>query len=529
MKIKKIIVNKNDEAAEVVEKIIDSGADEVVLSIPRFSRLVESLANFNLIKREALLLEKKVIIESIDDKAIELASMAKLESVNPFFQKSKRISDIVVKGSRMPEPPKLVHRQPSSAGSGAKIHKNFSQPIEPIQEPHDPTPARVHRREVHLPSGKRILVVLGIAAVLISALYIMIAVLPRGTVTFVSAKSPWNYNDSIIVDKLAATISVASGQIPGQVFSQNRNVSLSFPASGKKQVEKKAGGRVTIYNGYSSEPQLLVATTRLLTPEGKVFRLVSGVTVPGAKIVEGKIVPSMIETQVIADQAGTASNIPPVKRFVIPGLKGTPKFDAFYAESKEAMTGGFVGEVAFPTDADIKTAKTELTKTLEAAVKTVFVTQMPAEFKIIPGAMQLTYAEPKVTTDVDQVGKFSIYGEATGSVIAFQEADVKEFLKQRLKKDLGAEFEPVTESLDYGEARADLNRGRASFPVLYTSTVARAIDADALKVRILGKTKEDLQSVVFSVPGLESAHISLWPFWVRSVPTNAEKVKVVIE
>src|SRR3989344_1083263 len=93
----KITVNKRDEAAEVVEKIIDSQAEEIVLSVPRFSKLTDSLSNFHLIRREADLLKKKIIIESVDDKAIELASLAKLESVNPFFVKSRRqFSDIVI-------------------------------------------------------------------------------------------------------------------------------------------------------------------------------------------------------------------------------------------------------------------------------------------------------------------------------------------------------------------------------------------------------------------------------------------------
>src|SRR3990167_10157604 len=96
-KAQRIIISKRDEAAMAVEKIINADAKEIVLSIPRFSKLVDSLANFHLIKRESALLDKKIIIESVDDKAIELAGLAKLESVNPFFVKSRRqFSDIVV-------------------------------------------------------------------------------------------------------------------------------------------------------------------------------------------------------------------------------------------------------------------------------------------------------------------------------------------------------------------------------------------------------------------------------------------------
>src|SRR3989338_10611423 len=95
-KIDKIIINKTDEIAVVVERIIDSPADEIVLNIPRFSRIAESIANFNLIKREAEILNKKIVIESVDDQVLEFANLVKIESVNPLFlEKKRRISDII--------------------------------------------------------------------------------------------------------------------------------------------------------------------------------------------------------------------------------------------------------------------------------------------------------------------------------------------------------------------------------------------------------------------------------------------------
>src|SRR3989344_7375804 len=101
--MKKIIVNKSDEIAEIVEKIINVKDDEVILTIPRFSHLGESVSNFHLLKREAAALDKKILIESVDDHIVELAEMSGLTAINPFFAKNKRqFSDIVVlKGSKL--------------------------------------------------------------------------------------------------------------------------------------------------------------------------------------------------------------------------------------------------------------------------------------------------------------------------------------------------------------------------------------------------------------------------------------------
>ena len=65
-------------------------------------------------------------------------------------------------------------------------------------------------------------------------------------------------------------------------------------------MSQKAQGTLTIYNAYSSAPQTLVATTRFVTPDGKIFRLTNEVTVPGAKITNGQIVPSSINAPIAA-------------------------------------------------------------------------------------------------------------------------------------------------------------------------------------------------------------------------------------
>ena len=85
---------------------------------------------------------------------------------------------------------------------------------------------------------------------------------------------------------------------------------------------------------------------------------------PGAKIEEGKVIPSLIKARVAAEKAGDEYNIGPIDKFFIPGFKGSAKYNGFYAKSESNMAGGFVGEEAYPTDEDIKSAKLKIAKSL---------------------------------------------------------------------------------------------------------------------------------------------------------------------
>ena len=332
-----------------------------------------------------------------------------------------------------------------------------------------------------------------------------------------------------MADKLAAVIDSALAKIPGQVFTQSKNLQLSFPASSKKIIQEKAKGKVVIYNAFSSSPQTLVATTRLLTPDGKLFRLVNDMLVPGAQIVDGRIVPSSIEATVVADKAGEAFNVDSVAKFTIPGLKGTPKYDAFYAESKTPITGGFVGEVIYPSDSDIAKAKSELNKKIEEALIAGLRTQIPREFKMLNGAYKITYGKPTVNTNADSDGNFIVFNESKAEVIVFKESDLQAMLAGRVQSETGPDFGIKTFELSYGEARADFDRDVLSFPIKFKSIIARKIDPQDLKKKLSNKSEADLKALLFALPGLDSAQISLWPFWVQKAPSNPDKIIITVD
>ena len=63
------------------------------------------------------------------------------------------------------------------------------------------------------------------------------------------------------------------------VLSQEFEVSDTFDIRAKESASKKAGGTVTIVNKYSRN-QPLVRSTRLVTQDGKLFRIAESVNVP---------------------------------------------------------------------------------------------------------------------------------------------------------------------------------------------------------------------------------------------------------
>src|SRR3989344_9564257 len=100
---KKIHATKTESAASVIGKVLNSPDDEVTLYIPKGASFGKSRNDLLLLKREARVVGKVILIESVDEDILELAATSGLKAVNPFLgKKQKAVSDIVVMKEESP-------------------------------------------------------------------------------------------------------------------------------------------------------------------------------------------------------------------------------------------------------------------------------------------------------------------------------------------------------------------------------------------------------------------------------------------
>lgn len=540
----KIYINKNEETLSIIRKVLEAPVQRVVLNISRFSEFAQTVDNFILLKREAGQAGKEILIESVDDEALELAKIAGLKAINPFFQRERRVvSDIIGgfdKEIKRPErasvhPVRDLARaenaSPKDLGEATsngvhhvrhRARKPFKFKLPPLSFPAIP------RFSFSIPGFKKFGPAVGLSAFVLfsGAVYVGAFVLPRVEIEAALVKKNIELNESVIADKNISAVNEKNLAVPAVIFTQKGTLQLTFPASGKKAVSNKAKGKMTIYNAFSSVPQTLVATTRFLTPDNKLFRLEKAVTIPGAKIVDGKITPSSIIADAVADQPGEAYNVGPVNHFTIPGFKGTPRYEGFYAESKEAMTGGFIGEVAVPSAQDLKSGRESISRSLQDSLKQKTLLQWPAGLKLIEGATEFKILREETQEKVAEESKFGIVAEAEFKALAFKEEEVKKIFVNKALSQLQGDYEVLEFALTYNLGRSDFSKGTMSFPAKATVFLRRAVNVDELRNRLAGKSEADLKTIIFSLPGLENAKISFWPFWVSWSPNDVDKIKI---
>lgn len=378
-------------------------------------------------------------------------------------------------------------------------------------------------------SFKKYLIIV-IALLLVGGvIYAGTSILPKAKIKVTTKKTEWNYTDAITATKNASSIDTKNKNIPGEIFSQKKNLTFSFLATGKKYIERKASGKVTIYNIYSSQPQVFVANTRFLSPDGKIFKIDQRVVVPGAKVVEGKIASSSIEVIIYAEKPGPEYNIGQVSRFSIPGLQGTEKYRGFFAESKESMKGGFIGETVIPTENDIKLAKEKAVENFKNEIGSLLSSQIPEKFKVLDDSRVIKISKEEVNQITDEKGNFAVSIDGELSIISFDENNLLNLIKNLAKDELGQEFEINEYKLDYGVGKADIATSEFTFAIEFKGLFEKPVDTSNFKAGALGKNEKELSDFIHSMDNIEKANISFWPFWVKRVPNNINKVKIDVE
>jgi type IV pilus assembly protein PilM len=258
---------------------------------------------------------------------------------------------------------------------------------------------------------------------------------------------------------VGADFSVEDGKIQATVI-EVETAATKQVAHAAAAVEGLAAGTVRIVNN-SQGGQTLIATTRLLSESGVLFRLKDRVFVPAG---------GSVTAAVAADKPGAGGDIPP-SRFTVPGLPPAQQ-QLVYAESDAAMTGGVTYAGTPLTAAELDAARTAMADEVKGELAGQ-AKEEAGDLVALEGLFGIAGVETPDAPAVGQpTGNFTLTGTVRGTQVAFSKDEIRQVLEDRAKKLL-----PEGETLDgyaIGEATyeiksVDLAKGTAELVVRATA------------------------------------------------------------
>lgn len=355
--------------------------------------------------------------------------------------------------------------------------------------------------------------------------------LPRITLVVTPESTYENLAVALVADANIASLLLEKGVVPAQVLEEREERTFTFQATGEEEVNTHAEGTITVYNGYSSEAQPLVVSTRFLSADGKLFRTVENVVVPGARIEGGQIVSSSTQVRVRADQAGESHNIGPTE-FSIPGFQGTDKYMAFYGKSTSNIGGGFSGVRTVATQDDIDNAKRSVEEQMLPGIEERLREKIPETLLTLDASLNKGMAQLEVPIKAGQpVDTFEIYAVAQARVFLVNEDDMDAAIAHAFSSadEFDSNFElGQSRDIEYAVQEIDYEKGTTKVTVNVRQLFVRKLDAAALTARVQGKSEAEVRGVLARSEELAGAQVRFWPFWVHSVPNNSSQIKVEV-
>jgi len=219
--------------------------------------------------------------------------------------------------------------------------------------------------------------------------------------------------------------------------------------------------------------------------------------------------------------------------FKIVGFKGTPKYDKFYGRSKTDIVGGINGEVRTLDASTNKDTKTELEATLKEKLMKQALAQIPKNYILYPGAINLYDENVNIPTISE--GDFGVASiKATMYAFIFEEKQLTKSISGKVLSQYdGSDVNiPQIRGLTFALTSQPV-QNVSEFPMNITFSLTGAvdivwlIDLEKLTDLLVNRKKSEFQAVLSSFPNISSSEISLRPFWVRSFPSDKNKIKII--
>lgn len=322
--------------------------------------------------------------------------------------------------------------------------------------------------------------------------------------------------------------------ITARILESEESLVKNFPATGSTaSSNQKTRGTIVIYNEYSDSSQPLVATTRFLTEDGKLFRLVEGIVVPGMAKVGGELKPGVIEAEVIADQPGEEYNIDPAK-FSIPGFEGGPKYEKFHAVSEKPMTGGGSAQSgeANISQQDLDNAKSATEGATKVQLRNKIKKELDKEYILLSEAMDCTYEESSASVKAgDMKDNFDYTVKAKAKVFIFPGEDVKNIFIDKLKQsNSDVENSLVKADIEYGQLTPDFEKQTLKVKAHGEMYLRPDVNLKEFRENLLGKKEDQIKEVLENYPQIKRVEINFWPKFIsEKIPQYKMRVDIRTE
>lgn len=528
-----IYIDVEDDITNIVSKIKDSKARIVALVPPKRVGILQSAVNMRLLNRAAENAEKRIVLITSDQALSGLAAAARIP-VAKTLQSRPEIAEIpaidvddgddVIDGSEIPvgeladkATPKARNKADDAIDAAIAEDEKPSKPVKPAKSAGKGKPKvpdfNVFRKKLVLIGGGIVLFVL----FMVWAIWFA----PHATVV-ITAKTTTSTVDKSVTLKQDGKVDAANNIIKSLRQEQKKDISVDFTPTGKKKVGEKASGTMHLVRTSVSSLTLTIPAGTSFSSGDYTFVSTEPASLSGTSIGPGGVIQSVATVKVQATQVGSEYNLS--SRSYSSNVSG-------FSAAGTAMSGGSSREVTVVSADDVAKAKVKLDAQKDASLQSAVKALFPSSSIVINESYQEARSNPtpSVAVDHEASGTVQLKTTVTASMQGIDRSDMKQFLEDTLKKEIGSKKNQKIYNDGSNEVKfAQYSERNNAVQVRLTANakIGPEIDEHKVKEQVKGRNYGDVQSSLESIEGVQDVDTKFSPFWVRTVPNNDKHISI---
>jgi hypothetical protein len=378
----------------------------------------------------------------------------------------------------------------------------------------------LYRRQAFFYIGATIILLVAVFYLFFSKLTVLI--LPQGET--INDSLTFNISDAKATSTATSTeLSDKSAKnIDGDVSVIEVSAEKTYQTTGEQTLGgEEVTGTVNLINKYN-KAQALVATTRLLSADGKLFRLKEAVNIPAG---------GTVSADVYADKPSPEMAITAATSFTIPGLWAGMQTQ-IYAESNSAFNYQTKVKKFIKQD-DLDLAKKDINEVLDLKVKN--------ELSKADDTKIVVYGEAgdnSLVTDFnaklgDEQANFTVTAKKKIAVITFSKARAASLAEARLSllvPDDKQLFNFDKNKINYTLDNFDEVNKVATVKALFNASMSLRSDSSLIdRKKLVGLNRSQLSQYLSSFPEIKSYELVFSPSFISNAPTLPDKINIQIK
>jgi hypothetical protein len=544
-----IYIDVEDDITAIIGKVKGAKNKIVALVPPKRIGVLQSAVNLRLLARAAKQTNKHLVLISGNSALTALAAAAGIPSARtlqskpelaPLPEEDDTSNEDVIDGADLPvgdlartgdsESAEIQPQAAPAIDSAIRANNAEEAGEAPVAQPRSKQGRGIKVPNFDTFRKRMVLGIVGLVAV-VGFLVWAIILAPKANIVITARTIESSANPSVVL-ATSATTDFSAGTLKAVRQEIQKEASLTFDATGEKEVGEKAKGAIVFQSCESPSPITIAAGTGV-SAGGHTYITKEAVVIPASGIggwppscSPSSSSPVAVEAQDIGEEYDMSTGTLCVAGHNCSGAT------YLRATVTTAIDGGSKKKIKVVTAEDVEKATNQFTNQDVSAVKKDLagkfgdgVIVIDASFATNKDAVKPSPAVDAEATD----GKAKLTGMASYTMIGVAESEAGRFLDgyfaQQIKNNTDQRvYDNGAEKTTFIDVKAVDNGFTAKMTA--TAKFGPKIDDAAVKSQAKGKRYGEVQSAIEGISGVESVDVKFSPFWVRTVPNKEERITV---